>query len=135
VQQKAAENEVSPSTAWRILRTDIRMHPYKIHVFQSLTTVWREKRTRLRRNSVITCSRTLWGYLKDKVFRRASRTLPELKERIEESCAQVTTGMLSRVVHNFVLRVQAVRESQGAHIKNVIHNATHMLNSNPCSLF
>jgi len=46
VRQLAAENEVSPSTAWRIFRTDLRMHPYKIHVFQSLTTVCREKRTR-----------------------------------------------------------------------------------------
>jgi hypothetical protein len=45
--QLAAENEVSPSTAWRILRTDLRKHPYKTHVFQSLTTVCREKRTRL----------------------------------------------------------------------------------------
>ena len=44
--QLAAENEVSPSTAWHILQTDLRMHPYKIHVFQSLTTVCREKRTR-----------------------------------------------------------------------------------------
>jgi methylphosphotriester-DNA--protein-cysteine methyltransferase len=45
VRQLAAENEVSPSTAWRILQTDLRMHPYKIHVFQSLTTVCREKLT------------------------------------------------------------------------------------------
>jgi hypothetical protein len=45
VLQLATENEVSPSTAWLILRTDLRMHPYKIHVFQSLTTVCREKRT------------------------------------------------------------------------------------------
>jgi hypothetical protein len=42
----AAENGVSPLTARRLLRTDLRMHPYKIHVFQSLTTVCREKRTR-----------------------------------------------------------------------------------------
>ena len=46
VRRLAAENEVSPSTAWHILRTDLRMHPYKIHVFQSLTIVCREKRTR-----------------------------------------------------------------------------------------
>jgi len=46
VRQLAAENEESPSTAWPILRTDLRMHPYKIHVSQSLTTVFREKRTR-----------------------------------------------------------------------------------------
>ena len=82
----------------------------------------------LRRNSVITCSRTL----KDKVFSSAPRTLPEL--RIKESCAQVTRGMLTSVVQNFVLRLQAVRESQGTHIKHVIHNATHMWNSNPCLL-
>ena len=62
----------------------------------------------------------LWGCLKDKVFSSAPRTLPELKER------QVTRGMLTRVVQNFVLRLQAVRESQGTHNEHVIHNATHM---------
>jgi len=54
------------------------------------------------------------------VFSSAPRTLPELKER------QVTRGMLTRVVQNFVLRLQAVRESQGTHNEHVIHNATHM---------
>ena len=44
LRQLAAENEVSPSTAWRLLRADLRLHPYKIHVFESLTTVCREKR-------------------------------------------------------------------------------------------
>jgi len=80
------------------------------------------------------CDYFLWGYLKDKVFSSAPRTLPELKERIKESCAQVTRGMLTRVVQNFVLRLQAVWESQGAHIEHVIHNATHLWNSNPCLL-
>ena len=56
----------------------------------------------------------------------APRTLPELWETIKESSAQVTRRMLTRVVQNFVLRLQAVRESQGAHIKHVNHNATHM---------
>jgi len=42
----AAENEVSLSTAWCILRTDLCMHLYKIHVFQSLTTGCQEKQTR-----------------------------------------------------------------------------------------
>jgi len=46
VRQLAPENEVLPSTAWLILRTDLRMHLYKIHVFQSLTTACRVKRTR-----------------------------------------------------------------------------------------
>jgi len=80
------------------------------------------------------CDYFLWGYLKDKVFSSARRTLPELKERIKESCAQVTRGMLTRVLQNFVLRLQAVWESQGAHIEHVIHKATHMWNSNPCLL-
>jgi hypothetical protein len=76
----------------------------------------------------------LGGYLKDKVFSSAPRTLPELKEKNKASCAQVTRGMLTRIVQNFVLRLQAVRECQGAHIEHVIHNATHMWNSNPCLL-
>jgi hypothetical protein len=46
VWQLATDNELSPSTAWRILWTDLRMHLYKIHVFQSLTTVCQEKQTR-----------------------------------------------------------------------------------------
>jgi len=45
VRQLAAENDVSPSTAWLILRIDLRMRPYKNHVFRCLTTVCREKRT------------------------------------------------------------------------------------------
>jgi hypothetical protein len=45
VREFASENEVSPSTAWRILRTDLCMHLYKIHIFQSLTTVCQEKST------------------------------------------------------------------------------------------
>jgi len=146
VRQLASENEVSPSTAWRILRIDLRMHPYKIHVFQSLTTVCREKRTRfaeefgnhLQQNPhtlehiwfqirVITSSGVIWRT-------KCSAVLPELKERMKGSCAQVTRGMLTRGVQNFVLRLQAVWESQGAHIEHVTHNATHMWNSNPCLL-
>ena len=72
------------------------------------------------------CDYFLWGYLKDKVFSSSPRTLRELKERIKESCVQVTRGMLTRVVQNFVLHLQAVRESQGAHNEQVIHSATHM---------
>jgi len=72
-----------------------------------------------------TCDYFLWGYLKD-LFSSAPRTLPELKEMIKESCAQVTRGMLTRVVQNFLLRLQAVRESQGSHIEHVIHSATNM---------
>jgi len=70
------------------------------------------------------CDYFLWGYLKDKVFSSAPRNLPELKERIKESCAQVTRGMLTFVVQNFLLGLQAVRESQGAPIEHVSHNAT-----------
>jgi hypothetical protein len=80
------------------------------------------------------CDYFLWGYLKDIVFSSDPRTLPELKERIKESCAQITRGMLTCIVQNFVLRLQAVRKSQGAHIEHVIHNTTHMWNSNPCLL-
>jgi len=46
------------------------------------------------------CDYFLWGYLKDTVFSNAPRTLSELKERINESCGQVTKGMLTRIVHN-----------------------------------
>ena len=80
------------------------------------------------------CDSFLLGYLKDKMFSSAPWTLPELKERIKESCAQVTRGMFSRVVQNLVLCLQAVWDSQGAYIEHVIHNATHMWNSNPCLL-
>jgi len=80
------------------------------------------------------CDYFLWGYLKDKVFSSAPQTLPELKEKVKKSCAQVTRGMLTRVVQNLVLHLQAVRESQGSYIKHIIHNATHMWNSNPCLL-
>ena len=80
------------------------------------------------------CDYFLWGYLKDKVFSIAPRTLPELEERIKESCVLVTRGMPTCVVQYFVLRLQGLRESQGAHIEHVIHNTTHMWNFNHCLL-
>jgi hypothetical protein len=46
VRQLASKNEALSLTVCFILRTDLRMHPYKIHVFQSLTTVCQEKWTR-----------------------------------------------------------------------------------------
>jgi len=90
----------------------------------------------LVRNSVITSSRTLtlflWGYLKEKVFSSAPWTLPALKERIKLFTDH------KRNAHSccteLVLHLQAVRESQEAHIEHVIHNATHVWNSNPCLL-
>jgi len=45
------------------------------------------------------CDYFLWGYLKDKVFSSALRTLPELKERIKESCAQVTKKECSPLLY------------------------------------
>jgi hypothetical protein len=80
------------------------------------------------------CDYFLWGYLKDKMFSSAPWTLSEPKERINEICMQVTRGMLNHIAQNFVLRLQAVREPQKAHIEHVIHNVTHMWNSNPCLL-
>jgi hypothetical protein len=80
------------------------------------------------------CGYFLWGYLKNEVSSSAPRTLPELKERIKEICVQVTRGMLTHVVQNFLLRLQAVQQFQGAHMEHVIHNATHMWNYNPCLL-
>ena len=115
VRQLAAENEVSPSTAWRILRTDLRLHPYKIHVFQSLTTVCRVKRTRfaeefgdhLQQNlhtlEHIWFSDDAYFHLTGDINRQ--NVLPELKERMKQSCAQVTRRMLTHVVQKFVLRL------------------------------
>ena len=80
------------------------------------------------------CDYFLQCYLKEKVFSSAPQTLPELKEMSKESCAQVTRGMYTHVVQNFVLCLQVVWESQEAHINHVIHNANHMWNSNPCLL-
>ena len=65
------------------------------------------------------CDSFIWGGLKDKVF-SVPRTLPELKERFKESCAQVTRRMVTRVVQNFVLCLQVVRESPGGS-----HRARH----------
>jgi hypothetical protein len=80
------------------------------NVFQSLTTVWREKRTRFAEEF----GDHPLGLSEAQVFSSAPRTLPELKERIKESCAEVTRGMLTRVAQNCVLCLQAVRESQRA---------------------
>ena len=63
------------------------------------------------------CDYFLWSYLKDKVFSSAPRTLSELKEWIKESGAQVTRGMLTRVLQNL--------SSSGSRVPRGSHRACH----------
>jgi hypothetical protein len=146
VRQLALENEVSPTTAWSIIRTDLRMHRTR-SMSSSLRQLCAEKSGQgLRRNSIITCSRTLtiwntfgfksvWLLLLELSAGQSIQQCSPNSARTEgQDQGKLCTGHkrnAHRVLQNFVLRLQAVWESQGAHIEHVIHNATHMWNSNP----
>lgn len=79
---------------------------------------------------IFTYSESVWRTKCSLVF----RNLTELKEKIKDSCSQVTRIMLTNIVQNFVFHLQLDQESLWDHIKHIIHNSTGMLNANPCLL-
>ena len=60
------------------------------------------------------CDFFLWGYLKDRVFRRKPRTLHDLKAAIREEIEAIPQDMLRRVMRNFRERLQMCIEQDGA---------------------
>jgi hypothetical protein len=48
----------------------------------------------------------LWGFLKDRVFRRRIMTIPELKQAIVDEFAAIDEDLWRRVYSNFQTRLQ-----------------------------
>jgi hypothetical protein len=59
----------------------------------------------------------LWGFLKDRVFRRRIMTTPELKPAIVDEVAPIDEDLQRRVYGNFQTRLQ---QCNGGHLPDVI---------------
>jgi len=62
----------------------------------------------------------LWGFLKDRVFRRRIMTIQELKQAIVDEVAAIDEDLLRRVYGNFQTRLQQCIDVNGGHLPDVI---------------
>jgi hypothetical protein len=62
----------------------------------------------------------LWGFLKDRVFRRHIRTIQELKQAIVEEVAAIDEDLRRHVYGNFQTRLQQCFDVNGGHLPDVI---------------
>uniref|UniRef100_A0AAF5DTE4 Tc1-like transposase DDE domain-containing protein n=1 Tax=Strongyloides stercoralis TaxID=6248 RepID=A0AAF5DTE4_STRER len=63
---------------------------------------------------------SLWGYLKDRVYRNKLETIEDLKENIETEIADIPRCMLKKVMNSFYDRVQQCRQKEGRLLDDVI---------------
>ena len=61
----------------------------------------------------------LWGFLKDRVFRRRIMTIQELKQVIVDEAAAIDEDLLRRVYGNFQTRLQKCIGVKGSHLPDV----------------
>jgi hypothetical protein len=59
----------------------------------------------------------LWGYLKDRVFARSPRDIPELKEIIKEEFDTIPQDMIQKAYRSVLNRCQVCIEIDGKQIK------------------
>ena len=61
----------------------------------------------------------LWGFLKDRVFRRRIMTIQELKQVIVDEVAAIVEDLRRRVYGNFQTRLQQCIDVNGGHLPDV----------------
>ena len=62
----------------------------------------------------------LWGFLKDRVFRRHIMTIQELKQAIVDEVAAIDEDLRRRVYGNFQTHLQQCIDVNGGHLPDVI---------------
>jgi hypothetical protein len=62
----------------------------------------------------------LWGFLKDRVFRRRIMTIQEIKQAIVDEVATIDDDLRRRVYGNFRKRLQECIDLNGGHLSDVI---------------
>lgn len=67
-------------------------------------------------------------YLKEKIFKRCSHTLPEIEERIVEEANATPRDVWVRTVQSFRDRLQRCVANNGHHLEDIIFKATWLLN-------
>lgn len=62
----------------------------------------------------------LWGYLKNIVYRDKSSTLDELRNRIEQACAELEPLMLKKACRKVADRLELCITAEGGHFENFL---------------
>ena len=62
----------------------------------------------------------LWGFLKDRVFRKRIMTIQELKQAIVDEVAAIDEDLRTRVYGNFQTRLQQCIDVNRGHLPEVI---------------
>ena len=63
----------------------------------------------------------LWGFLKDRVYRRCIVTIEELKQANVDEVASIDEDLRRRVYGNFQTRLQQCTDVNGGHLPDVIY--------------
>ena len=62
----------------------------------------------------------LWGFLKDRLFRRCIMTIPGLKQAIVDEVVAIVEDLRRRVYSDFQTRLQQCSDVNGGHLSDVI---------------
>lgn len=62
----------------------------------------------------------LWGYLKDRVFRSKPRTLPHLRNNIQEEIQAIGPDTLRKVMEQAMERARLCLANNGGHLRDII---------------
>ena len=62
----------------------------------------------------------LWGFLKDRVFRRRIMTIQELKQAIVDGITAIDEDLRRRVYGNFQTRLQQCIDVNGGHLPDIL---------------
>jgi len=66
------------------------------------------------------CDFFLWGYIKDRVYRRAPADLVQLEAAVVEAIRAIEPATLGRVFSSFQNRLQRVIVTRGRHFENIV---------------
>jgi len=67
------------------------------------------------------CDYWLWGHLKDFVYHKSPKNVPELKNAILEGVKTIGPEVARRAIFNFVVRLQHIVTCEGNHIENILN--------------
>lgn len=67
------------------------------------------------------CDYFLWGYVKDKVYKKNPKTIGELQRCIEKVMREIPEATLRATIQGFEKRLRMVIATKGNHVENIIH--------------
>ncbi|XP_078038620.1 uncharacterized protein LOC144470903 [Augochlora pura] len=109
IPRRAQELGLSQSSTWRILRLDLGLHLYKIHLTQKLKVNDHRQRHFF-----------LWGFLKSQVYTSKPRSTDALKVNIAQTIAQIQPELCGKVIDNWSSPIRATVQSRWGRLNDVI---------------